>query len=184
MVISGLSSDPDRTKPGFHDRALASFMTGVELTKGKIQVGISVDQVAAQALGKETQFASLELATENNNGGSAHVGPVFKTRRRPLPFEYNPRLVFERLFGEGGRSTLSLRPRARRPTGAPGRGDRAHCGFETAARRRATAASWTSISSPFATSSAGSRWPCGNSPTDLPEDDPARRSPGFLGRST
>src|SRR5713101_9408422 len=79
VVLSGLSSDPDRTKPGFHDRALSSFMTGVEMTKGKIQVGISVDQLAAQALGKETQFASLELSTENNHGGAAHVGPVFKT---------------------------------------------------------------------------------------------------------
>src|SRR3954468_18503181 len=66
LVLSGLSSDPDRTKAGFHDRALTSFMTGVELVRGKVQVGISVDQVAAQALGKETQFASLELATEHN----------------------------------------------------------------------------------------------------------------------
>src|SRR6202162_5558743 len=53
IVLSGLSSDPDRTKAGFHDRALASFMTGVELTKGKIHVGISIDQLAAQTLGKE-----------------------------------------------------------------------------------------------------------------------------------
>src|SRR5262249_16698423 len=42
VVISGLSSDPDRSKPGFHDRAIASFMTGVEPAKGKVQVGISV----------------------------------------------------------------------------------------------------------------------------------------------
>jgi hypothetical protein len=101
VVISGLSSDPDRSKPGFHDRAIASFMTGVEPTKGKIQVGISVDQVAAQALGKETQFASLELAAEKIS--SAPVGPVFKSATVPLPFEHNPRLVFERLFGDGGR---------------------------------------------------------------------------------
>src|SRR5262245_35146208 len=32
LIISGLSSDPDRTKAGFHDRALASFLTGVEPT--------------------------------------------------------------------------------------------------------------------------------------------------------
>jgi len=101
-VISGLSSDPDRSKAGFHDRALASFLTGVEMTKGKVHVGISVDQIAAKTLGKETPFASLELSTENNGGGS-HVGPVFKTATTPLPFEYNPRKVFERLFGEGGR---------------------------------------------------------------------------------
>lgn len=100
LVLSGLSSDPDRTKAGFHDRALASFMTGVEPTKGTVHVGVSVDQVAAQVLGKETQFASLELSTEYNN---ALGGVSFKSATNPLPFEPNPRRVFERLFGEGGR---------------------------------------------------------------------------------
>ena len=100
VVVSGLSSDPDRTKAGFHDRALGSFMTGVEPARGKIQVGISVDQVAAQALGKETQFSSLELATEQNG---ALGGVSYKTATTPLPFEPNPRRVFERLFGDGGK---------------------------------------------------------------------------------
>lgn len=100
LVLSGLSSDPDRTKAGFHDRALASFMTGVEMTRGKVHVGISVDQVAAQELGKETQFASLELATEHNG---TLGGVSYKSATNPLPFEPNPRRVFERLFGEGGK---------------------------------------------------------------------------------
>jgi hypothetical protein len=100
IVFSGLSSDPDRTKAGFHDRALGSFMTGVEPARGKIQVGISVDQIAAEALGKETQFASLELSTEYNG---ALGGVSYKTATTPLPFEPNPREVFERLFGDGGK---------------------------------------------------------------------------------
>jgi len=100
IVLSGLSSDPDRTKAGFHDRAMASFMTGCEPTEGKVHVGISVDQVAAQALGRETAFASLELSTEDTGN---MPGPVFKSATNPLPFEKNPRFVFERLFGEGGR---------------------------------------------------------------------------------
>jgi hypothetical protein len=54
-------------------------------------------------LGKETQFASLELAGEKTTVGSAHVGPIFKNATVPLPLEYNPRRVFEQLFGEGGR---------------------------------------------------------------------------------
>ena len=99
VVLTGLSSDPDRTKAGFHDRALGSFMTGVEPAKGKVQVGISVDQVAAKTLGKETQFASLELATEENG---ALGGISFASTTNALPFEVNPRRVFERLFGEGG----------------------------------------------------------------------------------
>jgi hypothetical protein len=100
LVLSGLSSDPDRTKAGFHDRALTSFMTGVELTRGKVHVGISVDQVAAKVLGRETQFASLELATEYNG---ALGGVSYASATNPLPFEPNPRRVFERLFGEGGK---------------------------------------------------------------------------------
>ena len=100
VVLSGLSSDPDRSKAGFHDRAYASFMTGCEPTEGKVHVGISVDQVAALELGKETQFASLELSTEDNGRLS---GPVFKTATNPLPFEKNPRYVFERLFGDSGK---------------------------------------------------------------------------------
>ena len=100
IVLTGLSSDPDRSKAGFHDRAMASFMTGCEPTEGKVHVGISVDQVAARTLGKETQFASLELTTEETGNLS---GPVFKTASNSLPFEKNPRFVFERLFGESGR---------------------------------------------------------------------------------
>ncbi len=100
IVLTGLSSDPDRSKAGFHDRAMASFMTGCEPTEGKVHVGISVDQEAARTLGKETQFASLELTTEETGNLS---GPVFKTASNSLPFEKNPRFVFERLFGEGGR---------------------------------------------------------------------------------
>ena len=100
LVLTGLSSDPDRSKTGFHDRAMASFMTGCEPTVGKVHVGISVDQVAARTLGKETPFASLELSTEDTGN---LPGPVFKSATNPLPFEKNPRFVFERLFGEGGR---------------------------------------------------------------------------------
>ncbi len=45
---------------------MASFMTGCEPTVGKLHVGISVDQIAALELGKQTQLASLEVSTEDN----------------------------------------------------------------------------------------------------------------------
>src|SRR5689334_2064046 len=64
IVFRGLTSAPDRNKADFHDRAIASFLTGCEPTMGKVEVGVSVDQIAAKTLGKETQFASLELATQ------------------------------------------------------------------------------------------------------------------------
>ena len=75
-------------------------MTGVEPTKGKVKVGISVDQVAANVLAEETQFASLELAAESTAVNNL-PGPVFKSETVPLPFEHNPRLLFERLLGMG-----------------------------------------------------------------------------------
>ena len=100
LVLAGLSAVPDRTKPEFHDRAVASWLTGCELTRGKVQVGISMDQIAAAHSGKETQFSSLELGTEFQNGKET---PFYKDANTVLPIEINPRVVFERLFGEGGR---------------------------------------------------------------------------------
>lgn len=96
-VISGLACDPSRTRQGFHDRAVASMMTGVEKSKAELRVGPSIDQIAARTLGKETAFPSLELAGEpiNSNGGT-----VFKSATQPLPFETNPGLLFERMFGD------------------------------------------------------------------------------------
>jgi len=99
-VIAGLTADPDRTKADFHDRAMASWLTGCELTKGKVNVGVSMDQIAAAKLGKETQLASMELAIEPvGNMGS----PVYKDATTLLPFERNPRVVFERMFGDSSK---------------------------------------------------------------------------------
>jgi hypothetical protein len=97
IVLRGLTSSPDRAKTDFHDRAIASFLTGCEPTPGSVSVGTSVDQVAARKLGAQTQFASLELATQS-------IGPLgspcYRDANTALPMETNPRLVFERLFGD------------------------------------------------------------------------------------
>ena len=97
IIMSGLTSSPDRTKTDFHDRAMASYMTGCEPTTGKVHVGISVDQVAAQVLGRETAFASLEMSTQPMQ---YHGSPCYKSATQNLPMEKNPRVVFERLFGD------------------------------------------------------------------------------------
>ena len=71
---------------------------------------MSLDQYAARELGKETPLASLELAVEPNyivgncdNGYSCVYQNTFawKTPTTPLPMENNPRVVFERMFGDG-----------------------------------------------------------------------------------
>jgi hypothetical protein len=97
LFLGGLSADPDRSRPDFHDRACASWLTGCEITYDKVEVGTSMDQIAAAHLGKQTQFSSLELSCEPEDANSV----VYKDAHTKLPFEYNPRLVFERLFGDG-----------------------------------------------------------------------------------
>ena len=97
--------------PGDHARASASFLTGVHPKKtagSDIEVGISVDQVAAQKIGTATRLPSLELGCEDghlagncDSGYScAYVNSIsWRTPTVPNPPEVNPRVVFERLFG-------------------------------------------------------------------------------------
>jgi hypothetical protein len=69
--------------------------------------GTSADQIAAQQLGQDTPFPSLEMATETGSvcdpayGCSYGHTISFRTPSQPLPMEYNPRKMFYRLFGQG-----------------------------------------------------------------------------------
>jgi len=110
---------------GDHARAGGSFLTGVhpKKTSGKdIQVGISVDQIAANAIGATTKVRSLELSCEDSrtvgncdSGYSCAYSNSFSWRgpSTPNPPETNPRAVFERLFG-GDDITLPPEVRAKR----------------------------------------------------------------------
>jgi hypothetical protein len=57
--------------------------------------GVTVDQIAARHLGKNTGLPSLELCGEP--GGSI----AYRTATQPLPMESNPRKVFYTMFGQG-----------------------------------------------------------------------------------
>lgn len=111
--------------PGDHARAGASYLTGVHCKKtagADIQGGISADQVAAQALSSQTRLPSLELGCEDSrtvgncdSGYScAYTNSIsWRSPTIPMPPEMNPRLVFERLFGNIDRS-VDPATRARR----------------------------------------------------------------------
>ena len=80
-----------------------------------IRAGTTIDQYAAQAMGQGTPLKSLELALEPNfmtgncEGGysCAYINTLsWRTPTLPLPMETNPRVVFERLFGEAGTRVL------------------------------------------------------------------------------
>ena len=128
LVLSGLTHNGGRALgdgPGDHARAASTFLTGVHPKKtagADISVGVSADQVAAQAVGNATKFASLELGCEDgrlvgncDSGYScAYSNSIsWKTPSTPLPPEINPRSVFERLFA-GWESGEDAASRARR----------------------------------------------------------------------
>ena len=101
--------------PGDHARSAACFLTGAHpyKTSGRdIRVGISVDQVAANAVGFKTHLPSLELGCEPAmQSGSCDSGYScaysanisWRTASQPNLKEVQPRQVFERLFGFGSR---------------------------------------------------------------------------------
>jgi hypothetical protein len=114
LVLSNLALDkarPHGDGPGDHARAMASFLTGCQARKthgADIHLGISVDQVAAERLGKATRFPSLELGCEGGlQSGNCDSGYScaysanlsWRSATTPMPKEIDPRLVFERLFG-------------------------------------------------------------------------------------
>lgn len=115
LVLSGLDHKAGMALPGEgggdHARASATWLTGAhpKKTDGRdFQAGISVDQIAAKELGKQTQLASLEIALETtasvgacDNGYScAYNNLSWRGPTTPLPMENHPRALFERLFGE------------------------------------------------------------------------------------
>ncbi|MBI2685664.1 MAG: DUF1552 domain-containing protein [Acidobacteria bacterium] len=124
LLLSGLAQVNGRALgdgPGDHARAAATWLTGVHPRKtagADIKNGISADQLAAQAIGANTRFASLELGIEHgrivgncDSGYScAYSNSIaWRSAETPLPPEVNPRLVFERLFGTGDDSTNPFR---------------------------------------------------------------------------
>ncbi len=98
---------------GDHARSTATFLTGVHVKKtdgADIKGGISVDQLAAQHIGNLTKFPSLEVGIERGRqAGSCDTGYScaysssisWRSESTPVAKEVNPRLVFERLFGNG-----------------------------------------------------------------------------------
>jgi hypothetical protein len=119
VVVSGLAhKNAAPAGPGDnggdHTRSPSVFLNGVhpKRTDGAdIRAGVTIDQMAALKMGQETPLPSLELATEDYSGlvGSCDVGfscaymntISWRTPTTPLPMEINPRIVFDRLFGDG-----------------------------------------------------------------------------------
>ena len=99
--------------PGTHDTSNSGFLSAAfakHTESSDYHLGTTADQLAAQQIG-QTQLRSLELSMDLNplagvcNNGYACVyqnNLSWSSPTTPLPSEAHPRIVFERLFGEGG----------------------------------------------------------------------------------
>ncbi len=123
LVVSGLAH---RQAESFgdgnadHHRATAAWLSGVHAwtrrTGLEIRLSTTADQLAAAHLGKQTRLPSLELALESPTSIACDSGAdcfyshtvSWRTPTTPLPAEIHPRVVFDRLFGDGGSAAQRL----------------------------------------------------------------------------
>src|SRR3954468_5269501 len=103
--------------PGSHATPNPAFLSAARARhteSSDYYLGTTVDQIAAQQIGRETQLPSLEmcmdmlqLAGQCDNGYACvyQNNLSWSSPTTPLPAEAHPRLVFESLFGEGGSKT-------------------------------------------------------------------------------
>jgi len=114
QVLSGLAHQKafaNGDGAGDHARASATFLTGCQARKtagADIHIGVSVDQVAASKVGTATRLPSLELSCDKGQeAGNCDSGYScayqfhisWRSETTPNPVEYDPRQVFERMFG-------------------------------------------------------------------------------------
>ena len=117
LVLSGIKANWNY----IHAGASGSFLTGT--TRGgrnevEIIADVSMDQLLARHFAKQTQVASLELAIDPPNNAGACTGNLscvythtlsWRSPTQPLPMEWNPRAVFEKLFGDSGSTDRAVR---------------------------------------------------------------------------
>lgn len=122
-VISGLAhlqADTFGDGTGDHPRASAAWLTGVHaydrtLPGIDVKLATSADQIIAQHIGKTTPVSSIELSVDYPTQGACDSGDCFyvntvswRNETTPNPTEMHPRVVFERLFGDGGTAAERL----------------------------------------------------------------------------
>src|SRR5215475_2653541 len=117
LVLSGLHSSWNY----IHAGASGSFLTGTPRGgRNEIEIfaDVSIDQLLARHFSNETQVASLELSMDAPANAGACTGNLscvythtlsWRSPTQALPVEYNPRAIFERLFGDTGKTDWAAR---------------------------------------------------------------------------
>jgi hypothetical protein len=117
LVLSGIKANWNY----IHAGASGSFLTGT--THGgrnevEIIADVSMDQLLARRFARETQVASLELSMDLPANAGACTGNLscaythtlsWRSPTQPLPMEWNPRAVFEKLFGDSDSTEAAAR---------------------------------------------------------------------------
>jgi hypothetical protein len=110
LVFSGIKASWNY----IHAGASGSFLTGTPRGgKNEIEIiaDVSIDQMLGQHFAKETQLATLEICMDTPANAGACTGNLscayldtlcWKSPTQPLPMDWNPRTVFEKLFGDSG----------------------------------------------------------------------------------
>jgi hypothetical protein len=117
LVLSGIKSSWNY----IHAGASGSFLTGTTRggkTEVEIIADVSMDQLLAKHFANETQVGSLELSMDAPANAGACTGNLscvythtlsWRSPTQPLPTEWNPRAVFEKLFGDSGSTERGAR---------------------------------------------------------------------------
>src|SRR5205807_1608165 len=117
LVLSGIKANWNY----IHAGASGSFLTGTARggrNEVEIVADVSMDHILARRFAKETQVASLELSMDAPANAGACTGNLscvythtlsWRSPTQPLPMEWNPRAVFEKLFGDSGSTDRAAR---------------------------------------------------------------------------
>ena len=119
LIFSGIKASWNY----IHAGASGSFLTGTPRgghNEIEIVADVSIDQMLGQHFGGETQLATLEICMDQPANAGACTGNLscayldtlcWRTPTEPLPMEWNPRAVFEKLFGDSGSTDRAARER-------------------------------------------------------------------------
>ncbi len=117
LVMSGIKASWNY----IHAGASGSFLTGTPRgghNEIEIIADVSIDQMLGRHFSQETQLASLEVSMDTPANAGACTGNLscayldtlsWRSPTQPLPMEWNPRNVFEKLFGDTGTTDRAAR---------------------------------------------------------------------------
>ena len=118
--LAHLEADTKGDGTGDHPRSSAAWLTGVhayDRTRPGVEVELATtaDQIAVRAIGRDSPLPSLELSVDPPIQGACDSGDCFyvntvswRNEKTPNLAELHPRIVFERLFGDGGSAAERL----------------------------------------------------------------------------